>query len=74
MSATHPTPVSAREQERRREALRDALAQVRLEGLEPHPAFFDYAERYVRGEITLDEAIANFIAHTMSHCAHAIED
>jgi hypothetical protein len=31
-----------------------------MEGMEPHPAFFEYAERYVRGEITLDAAVADF--------------
>lgn len=62
MSMKKQTALSTAEQERRREAMRDALAQVRLERLEPDPAFFDYAERYARGEITIDEAVADFIA------------
>jgi len=63
MSARERTVPSSAEQERRRQALRDALAQVRLEGMEPDPAFFAYGERYVHGEITLDEAIAEYLAH-----------
>ena len=55
------------EQEQRQAALRDALAQVRLEGMEPHPAFFDYAEAYVRGEITIDEAVARFVTQIQRH-------
>jgi antitoxin VbhA-like protein len=59
--------ISIEEQEQRRAALRDALAQVRLEEMEPHPAFFDYAEAYVRGEITIDEAVARFVAEIQRH-------
>jgi antitoxin VbhA-like protein len=59
--------ISVEEQGQRRAALRDALAQVRLEGMEPHPAFFDYAEAYVRGEITIDEAVARFVAEIQRH-------
>ena len=59
--------ISIEEQEQRRTALRDALAQVRLEGLEPHPAFFAYAEAYIRGEITIDEAVARFVADIQRH-------
>lgn len=59
--------LSIEEQEQRRTALRDALAQVRLEGLEPHPAFFTYAEAYIRGDITIDEAVARFIAEIQRH-------
>ncbi len=39
---------------------------MRLEGLEPHPLFFTYADRYIRGKITLDEAVADFIARVIS--------
>ncbi|MEO7003324.1 MAG: antitoxin VbhA family protein [Ktedonobacterales bacterium] len=54
------TALPAEEQERRRQTMCDALVQVRLEGLEPDPVFFDYAERYSKGEITLAEALADF--------------
>jgi hypothetical protein len=55
------TALPAEEQARRRDALNNALAQVRLEGMEPDATFFDYAERYVRGETTLDAAVADFV-------------
>jgi hypothetical protein len=45
---------------RRRQVMAEALAQVRLEGLEPDPIFFTYVERYSRGEITLAEALAEY--------------
>ncbi len=61
MSTREHTTISAEEEQRRRELLERALAQVRLEGLEPDPAFFEYAERYCHGEITLDDAIADFV-------------
>jgi hypothetical protein len=35
--------------------------------MEPHPAFFAYAETYVRGEITIDEAVARFVADIKRH-------
>ena len=52
--------MSSEEQARRREAMRNALVQVRLEGLEPDPIFFEYAERYSRGELTIAEALADY--------------
>jgi hypothetical protein len=61
MSTREHIALSAEEQQRRREVLQRALAQVRLEGLEPDPAFFEYAERYCHGEITLDDAISDFV-------------
>lgn len=60
MSTREHITLSAEEQQRRREVLQRALAQVRLEGLEPDPAFFEYAGRYCHGEITLDEAVTDF--------------
>ena len=48
------------EQARRCHVMSEALAQVRLEGLEPNPVFFTYVERYSRGEITLAEALADY--------------
>ena len=52
--------MSPEEQAQRREAMRNALVQVRLEGLEPDPIFFEYAERYSRGELTIAEALADY--------------
>jgi len=54
--------VSIEEQERRRKAVHEALINTRLENLEPDPVFFEYAERYVRGEMTVAEAVADYLA------------
>jgi hypothetical protein len=51
---------SREEQECRRQAMRDALTNARLEGLEPDPIFFEYVERYVRGAMTLEEILADY--------------
>ncbi|HLY31423.1 MAG TPA: antitoxin VbhA family protein [Ktedonobacterales bacterium] len=59
----HSTTLSPEEQTRRRTVMREALAQVRLEGLEPDPIVFTYIERYARGEMTLADAIATYTAH-----------
>ncbi len=58
----HTLPLSLAEQELRRKAVHDALVNTRLEGLEPDPIFFEYTDRYVRGEITLAEAISDYLA------------
>jgi hypothetical protein len=62
MGKTEQTALPTEEQRRRRDAILQALAQVRLEGLEPDAAFFEYAERYVQGEITLAEAVADYVS------------
>jgi len=54
--------VSVEEQAHRRKIMHDALVQIRLEGLEPDPIIFDYIERYVRGDISLAAAIADYAA------------
>lgn len=36
-------------------ALNADLAMIRMQGLEPVPEFFSIAERYVAGELTLDQ-------------------
>ncbi len=61
---------SPEEQARRRKIIEDALVQVRLDGIEPDPIFFEYAEHYVRGEITIEEAIADYSArlHSQGKC------
>ena len=71
MSTVDHGVLSAEEQERRRQAMRGALAKVRLEGLEPDPVFFEYAERYSRGEITLEDAVADFTRRVRSVAAGA---
>lgn len=71
VSSTGRTTLSVEEQERRRSAMRRALAQVRLEGLEPDPAVFDYIERYVQGEITVDEAVAAMIQRSQRNTISA---
>jgi hypothetical protein len=54
--------LSEEEQTFRRKAVQDALTNTRLSGLEPDPIFFDYAERYVRGDMTIKEIIADYKA------------
>jgi hypothetical protein len=34
----------------------NALATVRMEGAEPHPEVLSLAERYIKGELTLEES------------------
>ncbi len=60
---SQPTPLPPEEQTRRRKIMQEALAQVRLEGLEPDPFVFPYIERYVRGEITLADVRAAYNTH-----------
>lgn len=52
------SPNTTTQEQRRRAAIRHGLAQVRIESMEPSPLFFELAERYIRGEITIEEAIA----------------
>jgi hypothetical protein len=52
--------VSVEEQARRRKIMYEALVNARLEGLEPAPIFFEYVERFVHGEMTLAEVIADY--------------
>ncbi|MGH2485846.1 MAG: antitoxin VbhA family protein [Ktedonobacterales bacterium] len=71
MSTVKHSTLSAREQERRRLAVRRALAHVRMEGLEPDPIFAEYADRYCAGEMTLDDAIADYLRRISA--THAAE-
>jgi len=50
-------PLTLQEQEVRRKAVQEALVNTRLEGLEPHPIFFELVEQYIRGEITIEQAL-----------------
>lgn len=61
MSRDYHTNLSMEAQDRRRLAMRRALAQVRLEGLEPDPAVFEYVDRYICGEITIEYAVTAMI-------------
>jgi hypothetical protein len=45
------------EEQQRRVAIQHGLAQVRLEDMEPSPLFFELAELYIQGQISLEEAI-----------------
>ena len=57
MSLPHalPSHLSPEEQQRRRAAIEQGTTQVRLEGLALPAYYWDYAERYIHGELTLDE-------------------
>ena len=56
IAPTKPKPrISAAEMERRREALRQADASNRIEGLYPSVATTAIYEQFIRGEIELDE-------------------
>ena len=50
--------ISATGEQQHRDALKEGLTQLRLEGIEPHPVFYELAEQYIRGEITIEEALA----------------
>jgi Antitoxin VbhA len=41
----------------RQTALEEALASVRMEGLEPPPSFHEVAARFVNGELTIEQLI-----------------
>ena len=48
------------DEQHRRAAIEHGIVQVRIEGLEPHPYFFELAEQYIQGEMSLHEAIELF--------------
>ena len=54
------------EQTCRRKAMRDALTNARLEGLEPDPIFFEYVGRYVQGDLSLTKILADYTARLTS--------
>jgi hypothetical protein len=53
--------ISKQEQMKRQKAMENALANQRLEGLEPDPQTIADSERWTRGEITIEEMIAIYI-------------
>ena len=62
--STPPTPGAVDEQAvaERLAAVRDAVANQRLEGLEPDPAAIAALERAARGELAFDDALAAYLA------------
>ena len=65
MSLPHALPLhfSPEEQQRRRKNIEQGVTQVRLEGLELPPYYWECAERYIRGELTLDEMHTLLLQH-----------
>lgn len=51
-----PTEIMT-ETQKRQAAIEIGLTQIRLENMEPLPLFFDLAEQYVQGNITIEEAL-----------------
>ncbi len=54
--------LSEQEQIERQKTVQNALASQRIEGLEPDAIVIEDAEKWVRGEITIDTAVANYKA------------
>lgn len=50
------------EQIERQTAVQNALASQRMEGLEPDPRVVEDAEKWARGEMTIQTAVADFKA------------
>lgn len=62
MPDSKPHPTSAHEQRLRREALAAADRSNQMEGLPPPSAHaVAVGERYIRGEITVDQAVAEVL-------------
>ncbi len=55
--------LSPEEQQRRREIIDQGVIQSRLEGLEPPDIYWQCAERYICGELTLEEMHAILLQH-----------
>jgi len=60
---TQLSPLSPEEQQRRREIIEQGITQVRLEGLELPAFYWDEAERYIRGELTLEQMRLRVLDH-----------
>jgi Antitoxin VbhA len=54
--------LSEQEQIQRQETVQNALASQRIEGLEPDAIVIEDAQKWSRGEITIDTAVANYKA------------
>ncbi|HLH16199.1 MAG TPA: antitoxin VbhA family protein [Bryobacteraceae bacterium] len=57
MARTTAREIGPQERMSRQAALEEALASVRMEGLEPSPAFHAAAARFVAGELSLEEML-----------------
>jgi len=57
------------ERRARQIALEEALASVRMEGLEPPPSFHELAARFVDGELTIEQVIEAIHAGRKRHPA-----
>ena len=59
MSVLRPQPIAEQEKEaraRRERFVQNAVANVRLEGLEPSPKALEIWQRYIEGEVSVDQA------------------
>jgi hypothetical protein len=54
-------------------ALERDVAMIRMQGLEPVPEFFSIAERYVAGELTLDQFSAEVDRLSSPETIHKVE-
>lgn len=54
------------EQARLREAFRQGISIVKLEGWEPQADFYALQERVIRGELTIDEAVKIVLSEPLS--------
>lgn len=57
-----PRAITVSESLLRREAVTNAIADLRLEGLVPTPAAQGIFERFVEGDLTEDQLLANILA------------
>lgn len=58
MSVLRPQPIAEQEKARarREQFVRNAVANVRLEGLEPSQKALDIWQRYIEGEVSVEQA------------------
>lgn len=61
--------IEEQEQIERRAVMQNALASQRMEGLEPDAQVIEDAEKWVRGEMAIGAAIADFKARFQSTMA-----
>ncbi len=55
------------ERERRASAVRNSLGSLAIEGLDPGPEARAIFQRYIDGELTLDEAVSANLAWPRAH-------
>lgn len=61
MATVAPRAITVSEALLRQEALDNALADLRLEGLAPTPAVLALCERFVQGEVTEEQLVRDII-------------